>query len=176
VTPICLAEPTGSSALGTTAQHRQQDAEDPGRRRRILCVDDDPVVLSLQRALLESAGFSVITARDGEEGLRRFSAEFPDAVVLDYAMPGMNGAALAVQMRRIAEDVPLILNSGSLTVSAEEARLFERVLSKGLAPGMLVRVLREIFPPLSAGARMIASGFAEDDEGWRVRPATSEGG
>ncbi|HVT98065.1 MAG TPA: response regulator, partial [Acidobacteriaceae bacterium] len=151
MTQICL-ESIGSYALEETAQRRQQDAEDQRRRRRILCVDDDPVVLSLQRALLESAGFSVITARDGKEGLRRFSAEFPDAAVLDYAMPGMNGAALAAQMRRIAEDVPLILNSGSVTVSAEEARLFERVLSKGLAPGLLVRVLREIFPLLGAGA------------------------
>ncbi|HVT98925.1 MAG TPA: hypothetical protein VHE33_15575, partial [Acidobacteriaceae bacterium] len=68
-----------------------------------------------------------------------------------------------------------ILNSGSVTVSAEEARLFERVLSKGLAPGLLVRVLREIFPLLGAGAPVVASGFAEDDEGWRVQPARERG-
>lgn len=145
MTPICLDKKTGSSSPETSAH--LHDAEKRGWRRRvILCVDDDPVVLSLQSALLTAAGFSVITSKNGSEALDLFSAELPDAVVLDYALPGTAGPGLAAQMRRIAEDVPLILNSGFIEVPPSEAALFDRVLPKGLAPGLLVQVLCEIFP------------------------------
>ena len=162
MTPICLGNTTGSSTSAKTAQSDRQDAEGRNGRRRILCVDDDPVVLSLQRALLEAAAFSVITARNAEEALRVFSGELPDAVVLDYAMPGTNGAALAARMRRIDEEIPLILNTGYVTVPPDEAELFDRILPKGLAPGLLVRVLREMFPPCGTGSSVSATRPADE--------------
>lgn len=146
MTPICLANATGLSKPGKTARRSHQDAEQRGvGRRKILCVDDDPVVLSLQRALLEAAGFSVITARDASEAIRGFSVELPDAVVIDYSICGTNGAALAKQLRRIDENVPLILNSGSMEIPVQDSTLFDRLLPKGLAASSLVNVLREMF-------------------------------
>lgn len=147
MTPICLVNATGSSALGTTAPGNQQGAAAEGQHRGvILCVDDDPVVLYLQRVLLVSAGFTVITAGNPAEALRAFGIRIPDAVVLDYEMPGISGAALAAQLRRLNRDVPLILNSGCMTVPAADAAMFDRILPKGLAASLLVRVLHEMFP------------------------------
>ncbi len=146
--PICLVNTTGSSTLGKTAQYHPQDAESRGQRRRtVLCVDDDPVVLCLQRVLLEAAGFVVTIARDPSEALHEFSVRTPDAVVLDYAMPGTTGAALALRLRRLNRDVPLVLNTGCASVPARDAAQFDRVLPKGLAPRLLVATLREMLCP-----------------------------
>jgi CheY-like chemotaxis protein len=108
-------------------------------------VDDDRVVLDLQRALLQAAGFAVETVDDPHEALRAFSRKAPDAVVLDYAMPSMNGGVLALRMRRLRAQIPLILNSGSAEIPKEEAELFDRNLAKGLAPVLLISALHEIF-------------------------------
>jgi CheY-like chemotaxis protein len=112
----------------------------------ILCVDDDPVILDLQRALLEAAGFAVITANSPRKALRVFSEKRPDAAVLDYAMPAMSGAGVAARMRQLCSAIPLILNTGSIEIPKKEAALFDHILSKGLAPILLLSVLRAIFP------------------------------
>ena len=114
------------------------------RRRTILCVDDDPVVLGPQRALLEATGFAVVTTGDPHEALREFAQKAPDAVVMDYAMPSMNGGVLAARMRRLRSEIPLILNSGSSAISPEEAALFDCDLARGLAPVLLVGALRDL--------------------------------
>lgn len=146
--PICLANTTGSSVLGKTARCHPQDADSRGQRRKsILCVDDDPVVLCLQRVLLEAAGFAVTLARDASEALHEFSLRAPDAVVLDYAMPGTTGAALALRLRRLNREVPLLLNTGCASVPDRDAAPFDRVLPKGLAPRLLVVTLREMLCP-----------------------------
>lgn len=115
------------------------------RRRTILCVDDDRVVLGLQRVLLEAAGFAVETTDNPHEALSAFARKMPDAVVMDYAMPSMSGGVLAAKMRRLGSEIPLILNSGSAEISREEAVLFDRNLAGGLAPVLLITALRELF-------------------------------
>lgn len=114
------------------------------RRRAILCIDDEPNLLVLRRRLLESAGYLVLTTTCGSEGLKLFSAGIVDAVVLDYAMPMMNGGAVAAQMRQIKEDVPLILLSGSSNIPEEELGLFSRFITKGGPPNMLLSAIEEI--------------------------------
>ena len=60
---------------------------------RILCIDDEPVPLEPQCNLLKRAGYSVAVAGSGREGVRLFSAEAFDLVVLDYWMADMDGRA-----------------------------------------------------------------------------------
>lgn len=60
-------------------------------RRRVLIVDDDPLILDLVRAVLEDAGVELDIARDGMEALKRAGERVPDVVVLDVMMPGMDG-------------------------------------------------------------------------------------
>lgn len=58
---------------------------------RVLVVDDEPEVVSVIREALTSEGFSVLSARDGAECLRKVESGQPDLVILDVNMPGMNG-------------------------------------------------------------------------------------
>src|SRR5579859_5019110 len=66
----------------------------------ILCVDDEVVGLRVRKILLERAGYEVLTAEDGNSGIELFATQPVDAVVLDYAMPGMHGGEVAKRMRQ----------------------------------------------------------------------------
>ena len=58
---------------------------------KILLVDDDPGVLMAMSDVLESRGYEVVTARDGEEALENLKEEKPDLMILDLLMPRMDG-------------------------------------------------------------------------------------
>ena len=112
--------------------------------RRILCVDDNLDVLASYRALLEHAGYSVVSTDDSLTGLLLFSRGDFDAVILDYRMPFASGAVLATLMRRMRSDVRLILVSGSTEISQDEAAVFNCRLEKGLPSPILLQTLRDL--------------------------------
>ena len=66
----------------------------------ILCIDDEELGLEIRKLVLERQGFTVLTARDGHTGLTIFDTHQVDAVVLDYAMPGMDGGQVATILRQ----------------------------------------------------------------------------
>ncbi len=74
----------------------------------ILVVDDELAVRRGCRSLLESAGYSVRTAREGSEALRKFAERRPDLVLLDVMMPGMNGTATCIEMRKQDPLLPIL--------------------------------------------------------------------
>lgn len=78
----------------------------------ILCIDDQHAALDLRKALLERAGYTVIPARDGKEGLDLFRSNPVDLVVVDYFLPGSTGTQVAAQMKRVRPQVPIVLVSG----------------------------------------------------------------
>jgi DNA-binding response OmpR family regulator len=78
---------------------------------KILVVDDEPAMVGALGALLGQAGHRIIAAYDGEEALRRFRDEEPDLVLLDLAMPGMDGATVCRRIRDLS-DTPIIVVSG----------------------------------------------------------------
>ena len=80
--------------------------------KRVLCVDDDPAILQLHQHLLEGAGYFVLLAHSGAEALELLVRDHVDVVVLDNAMPGMNGDELAVKLRRRYPKLPLVAVSG----------------------------------------------------------------
>lgn len=77
----------------------------------ILVVDDEPAMVGALGALLGQAGHRIVAAYDGEEALRRFAADRVDVVLLDLAMPGLDGADVCRRMRAQA-DTPIIVVSG----------------------------------------------------------------
>jgi DNA-binding response OmpR family regulator len=81
----------------------------------VLVVDDDPDIRGLVRELLERAGHDVFEAPEGGEGLRTFFEERPDVVVLDVAMPGLDGWQTLGRIRELSE-VPVVM----LTARASE--------------------------------------------------------
>ena len=75
---------------------------------RILVVEDDPSIREITEIGLRGAGFSVITAADGRDGLTRFRAEAPDLVLLDVMLPGLDGLEVAREIRRDST-VPIVM-------------------------------------------------------------------
>ena len=74
---------------------------------RILVVDDDHVFVESTKAVLESKNYEVITAYDGDEGLRKAKAERPDVIVLDIIMPTKDGFAVCQQLKDDPELSPI---------------------------------------------------------------------
>lgn len=90
--------------------------------RRILVADDDPAALMLMEAALRVAGYSVATARDGDEALRLFHGGRFDLVMLDIDMPGRNGLDLCREMRLEAgELLPIVMVTGMDDVESVDA-------------------------------------------------------
>ena len=77
----------------------------------ILVVDDEPAMVGVIGAILGNAGHRIVAAYDGAEALRRFEAEDPDLVLLDLAMPGLDGADVCRRIRAVSE-TPIIVVSG----------------------------------------------------------------
>lgn len=77
---------------------------------RILVVEDNPLNLKLVRDVLWAAGYEVVAATSGEEGLRMATEWAPDLVLMDLQLPGMDGAETMRRMREgpVAEEVPVI--------------------------------------------------------------------
>jgi DNA-binding response OmpR family regulator len=84
---------------------------------KILVVDDEPAMVGALGALLGQAGHRIVAAYDGDEAMRRFRDEAPDLVLLDLAMPGMDGAAVCRAIRA-ESDTPILVVSGESDRSA----------------------------------------------------------
>lgn len=84
----------------------------------------------MTRSTLEYKGYRVLTANDGLTALEAFAACPIDAVILDYDMPGMNGAEVAREMSCIKPHVPKLLFSGNSSIPSEESRVFQGYCSK----------------------------------------------
>lgn len=83
--------------------------------KKILVVDDEPKIIQLTQDYLENAGFSVISAGDGERALAVIQVEKPDLVVLDLGLPGMDGLDVCRSIRKTS-NLPIIM----LTARDEE--------------------------------------------------------
>ncbi len=95
---------------------RPDDAADESGPRSLaglslLLVEDDPDVREITADLLQELGASVVLAGNGVEALERVDSHF-DAVLLDFAMPMMNGAELAGHIRQLYAGLPILLVTG----------------------------------------------------------------
>lgn len=96
----------------------------------ILCVDDSRVIREMLRLNLERLGHKVLTAEDGNAGLQAASDHPPDAVILDYDMPGLNGAKLAAQIKARNPSARVMMLSGNTIGAAADSGSIDRVLLK----------------------------------------------
>ncbi len=83
--------------------------------RTVLVVDDELGILLVLEAVLDEAGYRVVTAGNGRQGLELARAERPDLVLLDWMMPVMDGPATAAAMRAdpALARVPVVAMSGA---------------------------------------------------------------
>lgn len=116
--------------------------------RTILIADDKPRMRRVIRGLLEShPGWDVAEAGDGIEAVKQAQRYKPDAVVLDLAMPELNGLEAARQIARVLPDVPIFLNTLYTTPQVEEEAQkigVQQVISK-CEEQRLIPAIEEIF-------------------------------
>jgi CheY-like chemotaxis protein len=90
---------------------------------RILVVDDEPALVEVLSSILEGEGYEVYSASNGREGIERAQNLLPDLVILDYLMPGLNGAEVGDALRSAARTHHIkILMSSSLSEHAVRPR------------------------------------------------------
>jgi nitrogen-specific signal transduction histidine kinase/CheY-like chemotaxis protein len=89
----------------------------------ILIVDDEKAVLKINEEILQRNGYTVITAKNGEDGIIKYSENFPDLVLLDIGMPGIGGIKSLQEMMGVDTKAKVVIMSGySENRSIEEAR------------------------------------------------------
>jgi CheY-like chemotaxis protein len=97
----------------------------------VLVVDDDDDVRRVLVEFLETLGFNVEEAADGVSGLAALERSPPDVVILDFAMPGLNGAEVASRARKSRPDLRIVFATGYAESEALEAvRMNATVLRK----------------------------------------------
>ncbi len=92
--------------------------------KTILVIDDETITVEITKRKLEEYGYTVLTAKNGEEALTLLSQKVPDLVVLDIQMPKMNGYTFMIEKcrHRETENIPVIV----LTAHNEMEPVFKR--------------------------------------------------
>jgi CheY-like chemotaxis protein len=111
-------DPPGASA-GRTRDTKAPTAEPPGGGETILVVDDEESIRELLAIQLSRIGYEVVTAKCAEEALARDN-RYINAVITDIMMPGMNGVALAENLRKLYPELPIIFITGYLDENIQE--------------------------------------------------------
>ena len=91
----------------------------------LLVVDDEPQILQVVSGILQDEGFEVLTAPDGETALKLVAAEIPNLVLLDIALPGLDGLEVLNELKRQYPLLPVIMISayGSVENAVKATRL-----------------------------------------------------
>jgi len=109
-------------------------------QRKVLVVDDDPVIARSFDRVLSGKGYAVITACDGDEALRKLRDENYDVVFTDIKMPGMSGIEVAERIKATQPWLPVVIVTGYGTEENEaraEAAGVSGFLRKPLSPEMI---------------------------------------
>jgi CheY-like chemotaxis protein len=121
-TTIVIELPLIKLPVSTEAQQWALDSPALGAVKTVLVVDDDPDVRQFLVLSLETLGCKVYEAESAERGLLLLDDAKPDLLLLDFAMPGMNGAQMAKIVRQRHQGLPIVFASGySETAAIEEA-------------------------------------------------------
>lgn len=116
----------------------------------ILLVEDEPALRRLLVRLLRLNGFAVVEAADGIEALQFVSNQggAPDLLISDVVMPRMGGLELAVELRLLYPQLPVLFISGytdNLFLESEELRHGTGFLAKPFPPQAFIGKVKEIF-------------------------------
>ncbi len=84
---------------------------------RLLVVDDEASVREALALVLDLSGFEVRTASDGREAIRTLASDWPDAVILDVLMPGLDGLEVCRRMRATGNRTPVLMLTARTEVS-----------------------------------------------------------
>ncbi|MEQ8397807.1 PAS-domain containing protein [Thalassobaculum sp.] len=128
---------------------------------RVLLVDDDRVLLSVTREILERLGYMVEAHVEPEQALESFNSD-PNAwdlVITDRSMPKMTGEELVIAMKKIRDDVPVLMLSGFVSIEDIErltAAGIDSVIGKPVLPDELAASVRTVLGRASSDTRTTA--------------------
>ncbi|ATQ44317.1 MHYT domain-containing protein [Caulobacter mirabilis] len=134
------------------ASSQRSTAAATARSGAVMVVDDDDDVRRLVSELLTEAGHQVIASDDGAEALERLHAGVrPDVLLVDYAMPGLNGAEVIRRARALHPNLPVLMMTGYLDHAVLPSDIDEDiVLQKPFEPGKLLDRLADLMPKVVA--------------------------
>ena len=113
----------------------------------LLYVDDNLQRLEVMNARLRLLGYKVLTASNGVDALKLFTENYVDLAVVDYYMPGMSGDLVALEMKTIRPNVPVIIFSGVFTLAEMVIAYVDGFVSTSDDPDALVKKISEILKP-----------------------------
>ncbi len=134
----------------SSAQQEIQTKESiPGGTERILLVDDEEAIVTMEKQLLERLGYQVVSRTSSVEALEAFRADSDkfDLVITDMAMPNMSGDKLASELIRVRSDIPILLCTGfSEQIPEEKAAALgiKGLLMKPIIKRGLSKMIREV--------------------------------
>ena len=103
---------SGDRAVPAGAEAPAAHAEDAVSRSRVLVIEDDSEVRRVIVESLQLLGYAVTESPDGASGLAQLAIAPQDLLVVDYAMPGLNGAEVIARAREMVRDIPVVLATG----------------------------------------------------------------
>ena len=120
----------------------------PGAGKTALLIDDNPAIRKILMRVFLSNGFKTCVEADtGKEGIELAQQTKPDVIILDFAMPGMNGLQAAVELRKLYPTTPIILFTlyGDGPMSAEASNVgINLVVPKTVPPNILLDKVHQL--------------------------------
>jgi len=137
-------------------------------RTKLLVVEDNTELLELMRLGLKQAGFTIYTATNGVEGLKKARALRPDLIILDLVLPELDGFAVCEAIKRGADTaaIPIIMMTGLTSEFTRYAGMesgADEYITKPMSPEQLVPRIKQ---------RLRISCGKEATDACKVAPAT----
>lgn len=121
----------------------------PSESKKILVADDESHILNVVSLKLRNAGFTVVTARDGQEALDIANSEKPDLLITDYHMPQLSGIELCKRLKESPHtaSIPTIMLTArgyNLDPLDTEQSGIRQLISKPFSPRQLLSTVNEV--------------------------------
>ena len=129
----------------------------PGENhRKIICIEDDPLMSNLLSLILTGGGFEVVCAALGKEGLELITEDRPDLVLLDLMMPDIDGWAIYNMMKNddAMKDIPVIVvtaKAGEIDKVIANLAKVDDYITKPFGPAELVHRINRVLGGADAG-------------------------
>ena len=136
----------------------------PRHQHRVLCVDDNELLVSLSAAVLRNEGYEVLTCSDPLQAASIARAEELDLAILDYEMPAVNGAQLAAFCKAANPDIKVILFSGSLDIPSRELAIADQFVQKSDGVEALLEVIDALLAQSKTQANPVLRVHNKDTE------------
>jgi CheY-like chemotaxis protein len=137
--PLATEAPVAQAAAAVASESKS--------KLNVLIVDDEPRVREVVSIYLRCDGHNVATAASGREALEKFRLQPFDLVILDRAMPEMNGEQTARFIKQINQDIPVIMLTGFgalIEVTGAQPQAVDVVLSKPITLDALRRTIDKV--------------------------------